>query len=176
MRRTVVHATLTTYGAWSWGDRRGYRTRGGRDVVDGDYRRPPVDTEVHQRRRAWTLATRKQEPVRIPPDLRASILDWIVERLQASDGVVVIAIAVAAMHVHLLIELPPRTAVKRLVGHAKRHVWFQLDGRLGRAVWAAGCGVTPIRSRSHLENATAYILRHLDEGAAVWSRDRESPS
>jgi hypothetical protein len=35
------HVVLTTYGAWLYGDVRGFRTRHHREHVDGDYKNPP---------------------------------------------------------------------------------------------------------------------------------------
>ncbi len=37
----LYHVTWSTYGSWLPGDPRGFRTRGHRLHVDGDYRNPP---------------------------------------------------------------------------------------------------------------------------------------
>ena len=44
------HCVSTTYGAWLYGDARGFRTRHHRRHVDGDYKhRPPADSYTHTR-------------------------------------------------------------------------------------------------------------------------------
>ena len=40
--RAWFHIVLTTYGSWLYGDERGFRTRGHREHVEGDYKRPPT--------------------------------------------------------------------------------------------------------------------------------------
>jgi hypothetical protein len=35
------HSITSTYGAWLYGDERGFRTRHHREHVDGDYKSPP---------------------------------------------------------------------------------------------------------------------------------------
>ena len=41
MKGTWFHCISTTYGAWLYGDARGFRTRHHREHIVGDYRSPP---------------------------------------------------------------------------------------------------------------------------------------
>jgi REP element-mobilizing transposase RayT len=80
------------------------------------------------------------------------------------------AIAVAARHVHLLIQLPPHLT-RQWVGQLKRHVTFTLreQGWSG-TLWAGQAKYVPIRDRPHQLNAYQYIIAHVKEGAAVATR------
>src|SRR6058998_795393 len=56
------HVVLTTYGAWLYGDDRGFRTRHHREHVEGDYKNPPPRGKYRdQRDRSRKLL--KQPPV-----------------------------------------------------------------------------------------------------------------
>jgi hypothetical protein len=74
------HIVLTAYGAWMYGDPRGFRTRHHREHVEGDYKNPPppgayADKETRSR------ASLKQEPVTWSPRWRAIVGDALVARL-----------------------------------------------------------------------------------------------
>jgi hypothetical protein len=120
------HLTTHTYGVWLYGDPRGFRTRHHREHVEGDYKNPPrgeaaAEYAEKYRRSQESL---KQEPVRLPPELRAVVGAALRERLIA-PGAQVIAVAMTATHAHVLAKMPDSKAVTRdWVGLAKKHAWF----------------------------------------------------
>ena len=62
--RTWFHVTTHTYGAWLYGDPRGFRTRHHREHVEGDYKNPPPPgTYAAKYERSKRLL--KQDPVRL---------------------------------------------------------------------------------------------------------------
>src|SRR3989442_1013056 len=117
------HVMFSTYGAWLYGDRRGFRTRHHREHVEGDYKNPPPPGKYADREQRSRPAL-KQPPVSIPPHLRGVIGRALLERLEGL-GALVVAVGVMPNHVHLLLKLP-RDDVRQVVGTAKKHAWFVL--------------------------------------------------
>src|SRR5438874_3198184 len=76
-----IHFVETVYGAWLYGDARGFRTRHHREHVEGDYRSPPpagkYDPELKRSR-----ALLKQEPVRLSAEWRKIIGSAVRDKLQ----------------------------------------------------------------------------------------------
>ena len=64
-----VHFVETVYGAWLYGDARGFRTRHHREHVEGDYKAPPP-AEKYNDRRQRSAASLKQPPVVLEPAWR----------------------------------------------------------------------------------------------------------
>ncbi len=173
--RHWFHCTTHTYGAWLYGDPRGFRTRHHREHVDGDYKhRPPAGTYDEELARSRRLL--KQPPVVLPPAWRAVVGEAFVERLIQS-GAQVLALSCSGQHVHLLAKTPGGEVPRQWVGRAKMHATFVLrrHGWVGE-VWAVRCKVIPVRDRRHQLNAFNYIKDHAAEGAWVWDfRDHQSP-
>ncbi len=60
--------------------------------------------------------------------------------------------------------------VRPKVGRAKKHAYFNLrDTGFQGTVWEDGSDVVPISGRQHQLNVFAYIRRHRNEGAWVWT-------
>ena len=163
--RRWFHCTTHTYGAWLYGDPRGFRTRHHREHVEGDYKQPPPKGKYDDKL-ARSKRLLKQPPVVLPPDWRPVVGEAVAERL-ASLGAWVLCLSCGGQHVHLLAKVPP-PLVREWVGVAKKHAWFVARDRgwVGK-LWAVRGGVKPIADRSHQTKAFWYILRHQSEGAWV---------
>jgi hypothetical protein len=163
---TWYHVTLTTYGAWLPGDARGFRTRHHRDHVDGDYKNPPAPG-AYRGLEAHVRKTLKQPPVNLSPSHQALVGKALLERLDGA-GAIVVCVAVASQHVHLLAKMP-RAARRDWLGAAKRHAWFELrdHGWKGK-LWAKGGRMAPVLDREYQLNVYRYIIRHAESGAWVW--------
>src|SRR5262245_35779793 len=93
------HHVLTTYGAWLYGDERGFRTRHHREHIEGDYKNPPPPgMYAHLLERSQQYL--KQEPVVLLSELRSVVGNALRERLTGL-GSLVICMAVAGQHAHL---------------------------------------------------------------------------
>lgn len=169
--RVWFHAIVSTYGAWLFGDARGFRTRHHREHVEGDYKqRPPKGRYASQEKRS--RESLKQEPVVIPPPLRRFVGEALHEKLTGLGAWVLIE-AVSGQHVHMLVKLPPRF-VRTWIGKAKMHTSFVLKKHQWHGkVWGVRCRAERVRDRAHQQNAFGYIRRHADEGAwvGVWMED-----
>ena len=171
--RVWFHAVLSTYGAWLYGDARGFRTRHHREHVEGDYKhRPTVGSYASQEWRSRKLL--KQDPVTFSPAHRQLVGEALQDKLTRL-GAWVLIVAVSAQHVHLLVKLPPSLARKWL-GMAKMHASFELKrhGWQGK-VWAVRCRPERVRDKAHQTNAFHYISRHAEQGAwvGVWKTPPE---
>jgi len=177
-----------TYGTWLPGDPRGFRTRGHREHVDGDYKRPPTHDYSGRHKRARQQM--KRLPVVLGVPARPVALQAIRHALVEVHELELIAIAVGAVHMHLLGKFPPAQKptdlirglratdpVRHYVGiakkeSAKRLAETELVERGG--VWARRGKIVRIKDQRHQRNVFQYILDHADEGAAVWSfRDEQ---
>jgi hypothetical protein len=165
------HVVLTTYGAWLYGDRRGFRTRHHREHVEGDYKNPPPPEQYAAQERRSRMAL-KQDVVTLPAELRRVVGSAIKERL-IDLGALLIAIAVAPQHIHFLAKMPAGKQ-RAWSGFAKRHGWFVLraQGWVGK-LWGKRSKAVPVRDRTHQLNAFEYIKRHVEEGAWVWIWTKE---
>src|SRR5436190_14693419 len=83
------HVTTHTYGAWLYGDPRGFRTRRHREYVEGDYKNPPPPgkyADEYER----SKESLKQEPVRLTPEFRAVVGAALRQRLIHLGGDVLV--------------------------------------------------------------------------------------
>ena len=68
-KRIRHHVIITTYGAWLYGDPRGFRPRQHRKHVVGDYKKPPLPgAHAAEERRSRGLLV--QSPVVLAPEWR----------------------------------------------------------------------------------------------------------
>ena len=161
------HLTTHTYGAWLYGDPRGFRTRHHREHVEGDYKNPPP-RGTYDRELARSKALLKQEPVKLSPEWRAVFGPALLEMLQRL-GAQVLCVSLSATHAHVLAKMPGGPVPRQWLGRAKKHSNFigKEHGWTGK-LWAVRGKVNPIKDRAHQLNTFYYILRHIREGAWVW--------
>ena len=170
------HCTTHTYGAWLYGDGRGFRTRHHREHVEGDYKNPPppgmYDEELARSKRLL-----KQPPVVLAPDWRP-IFGAALRNKLLTLGAQVLCVSMGSTHAHILAKMPPGPVPREWVGRAKKHSNFigKEHGWTGK-LWAVRGKVIPITDRGHQLNAFHYILAHVRERAWVWDfrRGLESP-
>jgi hypothetical protein len=117
---TWFHLTTHTYGAWLYGDPRGFRTRRHREHVEGDYKNPPPPGKYADKSER-SKESLKQNPVRLTPEMRAVVGAALRERL-VGLGAEVIAVSMSATHAHILAKVPDSKEVQRQwMGLAKKH-------------------------------------------------------
>ncbi len=161
------HVTTHTYGAWLYGDPRGFRTRHHREHVEGDYKNPPpkgkYDDEYQRSKDSL-----KQPPVILSPEWRKEVGIAMRDKL-LQVGAMLLRLSVSGQHVHYLAKMP--TAMPKFwTGLAKKHAWFELRDRGWKGMlWAKGGKATPVKDRKHQLNVYGYIGRHVHEGAWLWS-------
>lgn len=161
------HVTGNTYGTWLPGDRRGWREKGHKRHVDGDYRTPPP-TGTGERLLGYSLEAMAHDAVSLDPGQRVIAGKAMVGFLVAK-GFEVIVFSCDAIHLHLLGRFPDGQ-VRRPVGHAKVNAYYRLrDAGRGGKVWARSCGVKPIADRAHQVRVFNYIREHKNVGAWVWT-------
>ena len=161
------HATFSTLNSWLPGDPRGFRSKHHRIHSSGDHRHPPPKGE-HAGLHAYAKSIAAQ-PILLATTLRP-IVGKAVHQSLDKHRVQTLAIAVGAMHVHLLVELPiDLQQAKAIIGYAKLSASMRIKSSLPGRVWARGCKPKPIRDEKHHRNTFNYILRHVNEGAWVWS-------
>lgn len=105
------HVTGGTYGSWLRGDPRGWRTRHHREHVEGDYRNPPKREDYENLLAQSKSLMIPNDAVRLTPQARAIACDIFARALQF-HGVDVIAIAVDAVHYHVLARFRDRNPRK----------------------------------------------------------------
>lgn len=163
------HTQIGTYSAWLPGDERGFRSKGHRIHSSGHYKRP-APPEEHKGLREYHRR-RHPEPVRIPREVRLRVATAMAETLTRL-GHVVLVIAVAEKHAHIVSELPTdERAYNRAVGKAKcdssRAIRKMLPGR----VWARDDRHDLIGDRAYRGNAVRYVRNRQGPCAAVWCCD-----
>ncbi len=185
------HCMGNTYGTWLPGDPRGFRTRGHREHVEGDYKRPPA-VGIYEQRHTVAKGRMTRAAVVLRVEARGVVVGALVHALVEVHGIEVLAVSVSAMHMHVLARFSlgkkptfskrglrsERTSavddqVRHLMGIAKKESAKRLVSE-GLAkpggVWARKGKIVPIRDRGHQVNVYKYILDHAcKEGAAVWS-------
>jgi len=165
------HLILTTYGAWLYGDARGFRTRHHREHVDGDYKNPPLP-ETYSEKENRSRRLLKQPAVVLPP-ARRELVGRALHRELTRLGAWVLIVAVVGSHVHVLAKLAPGKA-RDFAGRAKREATSALRavGWSGR-VWGVRSRAVAIRDRAHQVNVYRYIAAHEAEGAwiGIWKSD-----
>ena len=185
------HCMSNTYGTWLPGDPRGFRTRGHREHVDGDYKSPPPKGK-YDKRHAGAKRRMTREAVVLSAEARGVACTAIVYALADVHEIEVLAVSVSAMHMHVLARFPlgkkptfserglqgGRTSavddqVRHLIGIAKKESSKQLiaEGLVpAGGAWAKRGKIVPIGDRGHQVYVYHYILNHGPrEGAAVWS-------
>jgi REP element-mobilizing transposase RayT len=166
--RVWFHCTTHTYGAWLYGDPRGFRTRHHREHVEGDYKNPPPKGK-YASQFARSRRLMKQPAVVIPRELRQLVGAAVRDEL-AELGAWVIALSCGGQHVHLLAKMPGGPVPREWIGRAKRQANFVLKGHgWDGKLWAVRSKVIPVTDRGHQRNTFHYILAHAAEGAWVWS-------
>ncbi|MFI4861682.1 MAG: transposase [Phycisphaerales bacterium JB063] len=109
------------------------------------------------------------QPVWLDNDARSLAGKAVLRNLEKQKHSA-LAIAVGSNHAHLLVQLPvSRTTVKEAVGRAKLSASMKLKRVIPGRVWARGCNIKAINDEEHHRNTFAYIDRHRDEGAWVWT-------
>jgi len=165
--RGWYHVNGGTYGTWLPGDPRGWRDRGHRTHVEGNYKHPPPagsGTGLYEHSRD----SLKQSPTRLKPEQLATVGGALLEML-ARQSVEVIALSMNDVHFHLLARFPG-VQVKMFVGRAKKHAYFLLrEQGFAERLWEGGCHVLPIRDRRHQVNVFHYICAHRAKGAWLWT-------
>jgi REP element-mobilizing transposase RayT len=110
----------------------------------------------------------KQPPVHLDQTQRQiagrALVQWFAEH-----HVEILALSLDAIHYHLLARFRDKQ-VRPKVGCAKKHAYHVLRDRgfMGK-LWQRGCNVVPITDRQHQLNVFAYISRHKQQGAWVWT-------
>jgi hypothetical protein len=162
-----VHFIGTTYGAWLYGDERGFRTRHHREHIDGDYKNPPPPSEYLDKR-VQSIQSLKQPVVEISPRSQSCIGMALQQKL-SEKGAFVLSIAVANHHAHVLAKLIPDSDPRSLFGLAKKHAFFEVrkNGWEGK-LWGRRGRELPIKNRQHQLTAYRYIMAHAAQGAWVW--------
>jgi hypothetical protein len=169
-----IHFVETVYGAWLYGDARGFRTRHHREHVEGDYKNPPpIGKYTAQQRRS--VESLKQEPVVLAPEWRPIIGSAVRDRLQ-DLGAFILCLAQSGQHLHLLAKLPIAVDPRTWMGLAKKHSAFEAksQGWEGK-LWGKRGKEVRVRDRAHQLNVYGYILDHEKEGAWVWVWKRDAP-
>jgi REP element-mobilizing transposase RayT len=170
------HCTGSTYGTWVRGDPRGWRSKGHREHVEGDYKRLPPDGK-YAAMEAASKRLMKRERVVLSREARAAACEAMASSL-VSDGVEVIAICVGAKHFHVLARFTPPDAMFVTADRKRRTLIGRAKGRSATAlskgglvapggVWAKRCRIKPIANRAHQVRVTRYIPAHRKKGAAV---------
>ena len=162
-----IHFVETVYGAWLYGDARGFRTRQHREHVDGDYKNPPPAGKYDSKRRL-SLESLKQSPVILPTTWRPVIGGAIRDRLQ-DQGIFVLCLSQGGQHLHTLAKLPIGADARTCMGLAKKHSAFEAKGQGWQGkLWGKRGKEGRVRDRAHQLNVYHYILDHAEEGAWVW--------
>ena len=161
------HCTSHTYGAWLYGEARGFRTRHHREHIIGDYKnRTPRGMYDDKLARSRELL--KQDSVSLAKEWRkiigAAVRDKITEL-----GAQLLCISMSGTHVHLMAKMPTGKIPRKWVGQAKKHSNFigKDHGWTGK-LWAVRGKVIRVKGRAHQLNVYYYILDHIKEGAWVW--------
>lgn len=161
------HVILSTRCSWLHGDPRGFRSRDHRIHSSGDYKNPPPQGE-HAGLLRYQQSRAGRE-VHLPIECRPLIGRTIVEYLNRERHRV-LAVAIAKVHVHLLVELPDHMAlVRQIAGHAKRHSSRAIKSVLPGNVWGEGGKFKPVRDLEHQRAAFDYILYEQGPEAWTWS-------
>jgi hypothetical protein len=161
------HVNGNTYGTWLPGDPRGWRERGHKKHVVGDYKKPPPagsgDAMHHHAKELLN-----HPPVHLDNAQRLIAGRALVEML-LKQKIEVLIVALDAIHFHLLSRFPS-SQVRPIVGRAKKHAYFELhDCRFVGHLWGTGTNIVPIEDRKHQVNVYNYIADHKTKGAWAWT-------
>ena len=158
------HVSWGTYGSWLPGDPRGFRTRGQRQHVDGDYKNPPPPGK-YQGLHAHAKRSMKKPPVKIPPKLREVIARRCLEQF-TKEHVNVFVISVDSWHVHVAVDCAAN-GLKQMIGRVKKVSSHRVRDSIPGRLWQAGCHPVTIRDEEHWQNVLGYIRDHASR-AWVW--------
>ena len=161
------HVTCNTYGTWLPGDDKGWRERGHKKHVEGDYKNPPPKgsgTRLH----AFADKLLQHPPVRLSTNQRQTVGQALVEML-LYQKIEIITLSLDAVHFHILGRFRNKK-VRSPVGRAKKHACFHLRdfGHTGK-LWQHESHVLPIKDRQHQINVYGYIINHKNKGAWTWT-------
>ena len=128
------HVIISTLNSWLPGDPAGFRATSGHKIhSSGDYKNPPPGEHVGLHQHSKTISG---DPVIIPEELREIVGRVIIDEL-CRLGHRILAIAVAATHCHLLVELPDdMKEIRRVIGECKRKASVEVRKQLRGRVWA----------------------------------------
>jgi len=159
------HVVISTLNSWHHGDARGFRSRGHRIHSSGDYKNPPPVGE-----HAGLLRYQKSisgDAIDLAEDIRSVVGRSIVAVLLEMNFRL-LAAAVVDRHAHVVVELPFELAtVKRIIGEAKRKSSRSAKKWMPGRIWSAGGTYKLVTNRSHLKNATDYVL--YEQGDDAWT-------
>jgi hypothetical protein len=159
------HVIISTVNSWLPGDPRGFRSRHHKVHSSGDYKNPPPRGE-HEELFHYSKEI-SADPVVIPRDQRRTAGRAILHKLQKLNYRV-LALAVAGMHAHVLVELPDNLLlIRHIIGQCKTVSSHAIRDRVPGRVWGAGGGFKPVDDEKHHRNVFHYILRQSD--AWTWS-------
>ena len=127
----------------------------------------PPPAGIYEGLHRKTTELLKQDPVVLSVQQREAVGTALRTRLDEL-GAFLIAISVSGQHVHMLLKVGPKV-VRKLVGTAKMHAWFELR-KTGwkKKLWGKRGKYLKVRDRQHQLNVFYYILRHAEQGAWVW--------
>jgi REP element-mobilizing transposase RayT len=113
--------------------------------------------------------------VHLPDEARPVVGRTIVEYLLRENHRV-IAVAVAKVHVHALVELPDHMQrIRQIAGHAKRHSSRAVKRLLPGSIWGEGGKFKRIADHDHQRATFEYILYDQGPDAWTWSYRDRSP-
>ena len=116
------HCTTHTYGAWLYGDARGFRTRHHREHIIGDYKNPPPP-DMYADKLARNKQLLKQPPVKLSVEWRPIFGAALRDKL-LKIGAQLLCVSMSGTHAHLLAKMPPGKVPRQWVGQAKKHANF----------------------------------------------------
>jgi hypothetical protein len=161
------HCIINTYGAWLYGDPRGFRTRHHREHVDGDYKNPPPPG-LYAKQFERSVESLKQPPVTLSKAWRLIVGVAVRDKLE-QRGAFVLCLTVSAQHVHRLAKLPRGVKPRIMMGFARKHAKFEVNDRGWEGkLWALRGRELRVKDRHHQLQVYRYILAHANEGAWVW--------
>ena len=181
------HCIATTYGNWLPGDPRGFRTRGHREHVEGDYKSPPPE-DMYAGRHNVARNRLKRPAVHLNNSARLLVLEEVLKSFE-QHGIEGLAVSVSPTHMHLLARFPLkrkqptlderelRTSavddpVRHFIGQIKQWSSKRLirEGLLDGGAWGRRGKIVPITHREHQVNTYRYIVAHQQMNAAIWTK------
>jgi len=159
------HVSWGTYGSWLPGDPRGFRTRGHRQHVEGDYTNPPPPG-LYEGLHRDAKARLTRPAIVLPVDLRPVVGQACLEQL-VKESAGVHALSVGGEHVHVAL-ICPGDGLKQTIGRAKKVASHRIRDRIPGKVWTLGCHVVAVRQDDHWANVLAYIRKHA-RNSWVWT-------
>lgn len=158
------HVTVSTYGSWLPGDPRGWRSKKHKKHSGGDYKSPPPRGEhagLHNYSKGLSgksvVISRQMRPV-----VGRKILHKLIKLSHR-----ILALSVAGMHVHMLVEPPSDLkAARKEIGLCKSASSHAIRKELPGRVWATDGDFEPVDGPQHERRVYRYILNQT--GAWIW--------